>query len=202
MSVFDCFQLATVAVIVAVIATKAIYLRIVTGINPIVIARGRGPWRIVEMSALGSLVLWVTEVLLHALHSRYDIDSQPLPFALLNSFAVKIAGFALVSGGLIIFIFAFLSFGNSWRIGIDRQTPGGLVTGGIFGITRNPIYVAFNLFFIGMFLLNGTIFFLIFALLASVSVHFQILREEQFLSKQYGERFDAYRKRTPRYLIW
>jgi protein-S-isoprenylcysteine O-methyltransferase Ste14 len=202
MSVFDCFQLATVAVIVAVIAIKAIYLRIVTGINPIVIARGKGPWRIVEMSALGSLVLWVTEVLLHALHSRYDIDSQPLLFALLNSFAVKMAGFALVSAGLIIFVFAFLSFGNSWRIGIDRKTPGGLVTGGIFGITRNPIYVAFNLFFLGMFLLNGTIFFLIFALLASVSVHFQILREEEFLSRQYGESFEAYRKRTPRYLVW
>src|SRR5436190_22738362 len=157
MSFFDYFQLATVVVIVAVIATKAIYLRIVTGINPIVIGRGEGPWRIVEISALGSLLLWISEVLFHALHSRYDIDPQPLPFALLNTFAVKSVGLALVSAGLIIFVFAFLSFGNSWRIGIDRKTPGGLVTGGIFGITRNPIYVAFNMFFIGVFLLNGAI---------------------------------------------
>jgi len=202
MTFFDYFQLGTVAIIVGVIATKAIYLRIVSGINPIVIGRGQGAWRIVEMAALGSLILWITEVVLHALHSRYDIDPQPLAFTLLNTGVAKIAGLVLVGAGLIVFIFAFLAFGNSWRIGIDRQTPGGLVTGGIFGVTRNPIYVAFNLLSIGVFLLNSTTFFLIFGLLAAVAIHFQIRREEEFLSRQYGESFEAYRRRTPRYLIW
>ena len=46
------------------------------------------------------------------------------------------------------------------------------------------------------------IVFLIFALLAAVACHFQILREEEFLRRQYGDEFDDYAKRTARYLIW
>jgi len=202
MTLFDYFQLSTVVVIVCVIATKTIYLRVATAINPIVIGRGKGPWQIVEMLSLGSLLLWLAELVLHALHSRYDIFPEEVNLAFLRTVPLKIAGVVLVSLGLITFILAFLSFGSSWRIGIDRKSPGTLVTGGIFGITRNPIYVAFNLYFIGILLINGTWFFLIFALLASVAVHVQILREEDFLRKQYGENFEDYGKRTPRYLIW
>ena len=124
---------------------RAIYLRVVTGINPIVIGRGKGAWRIVEILSLGSLVLWITEVTLHALHSGTTLFPQKVNVALLSATAVKIVGLALVSLGLITFILAFLSFGNSWRIGIDRQKPGTLVTKGIFSITRNPIYLAFDL---------------------------------------------------------
>src|SRR5215475_1424348 len=197
MTLFDYFQLSTVVVIVCVIATKAIYLRVATGLNPIVIGRGTGPWQLVEMLSLGSLLLWLAEVVLHALHSRYDIFPGEVNLAFLPTVPLKIAGVVLVSLALITFILAFLTFGNSWRIGIDRKSPGTLVTGGIFSITRNPIYVAFNLYFIGILLINGTWFFLIFALLASVAVHFQILREEEFLRKQYGESFEDYGKRTP-----
>ena len=45
-------------------------------------------------------------------------------------------------------------------------------------------------------------FFLIFALLAVVAIHFQILREEEFLRKQYGADYAEYHRRTARYLIW
>lgn len=201
MTFFDYLQISIVVIVLFVIATKAIYLRITTGINPIVIGRGKGPWRLGEILSLASLVLWLTEVVLHALHSRYDIFPQPLNVAFLRTEPVKIAGAVLVSCGLMTFILAFLTFGKSWRIGIDRQKPGTLVTGGIFGITRNPIYLAFDLLFAGVFLLNVTWFFFIFALLAAVAVHFQILREEEFLRRQYGQDFDAYCRRTGRYVI-
>jgi protein-S-isoprenylcysteine O-methyltransferase Ste14 len=202
MTFFDHLQISIAVILLCVIATKAIYLRVVTGINPIVIGRGKGAWRILEILSLGSLVLWITEVLLHALHSGYDIFPQNVNVALLSATAVKIVGLALVSLGLNTFILAFLSFGNSWRIGIDRQKPGTLVTKGIFSITRNPIYLAFDLLSFGMFLMNGTWFFLIFASLAGLGCHFQILREEEFLRRQYGQDFAEYCRRTARYLIW
>jgi protein-S-isoprenylcysteine O-methyltransferase Ste14 len=202
MTFFDHLQISIAVMLLCVIATKAIYLRVATGINPIVVGRGKGAWRIVEILSLGSLVLWITEVTLHAFHSGYDLFPQNVNVALLSARAVKIAGLTLVSLGLITFILAFLSFGNSWRIGIDRKKPGTLVTKGIFGITRNPIYLAFDLLSFGMFLINGTWFFLIFALLAAVACHFQILREEEFLRRQYGQGFEKYRKRTARYIVW
>jgi len=202
MSFFDYLQISIAVILLCVIATKAIYLRVVTGVNPIVVGRGKGTWRIVEILSLGSLLLWITEVVLHAVHSRYDIFPQKVNVALLSAAAVKIAGVVLVSLGLITFILAFLNFGNSWRIGIDRKKPGALVTKGIFSITRNPIYLAFDLLSLGMFLMNGTWFFLIFALLAAVACHFQILREEEFLRRQYGQEFEKYCKQTARYIIW
>lgn len=202
MTVFDYLQVAIVITVVCVITTKAIYLRLTTGVNPIVVIRGKGAWRIIEILSLASVMLWLTEVLLRATHAPYDIFPDRLQVDWIHTQPMKITGAVLVLVGLVIFLLAFLNFGKSWRIGIDRQTPGTLVTSGIFGLTRNPIYVAFNLFFIGIFLLNGTWFFLIFALLAAVSVHFQILREEAFLKQQYGRSFDEYSRRTARYLIW
>jgi len=56
--------------------------------------------------------------------------------------------------------------------------------------------------FIGVFLVNGTWFFMVFGFLAVIACHFQILREEEFLRRQYGDEFEAYRNRTARYLVW
>jgi protein-S-isoprenylcysteine O-methyltransferase Ste14 len=202
MSFFDYFQLAIIAIVGFVIAFKAIYLRITTGINPIVVFRTEGAWRIVEFFALAALVSWVVEVIMHASHSRFDFAPERVQIALLHTQTIKILGEAIAVSGLVIFILAFFSFGDSWRIGIDRKTAGQLVTGGIFSISRNPIYVAFDLIFIAVFLINGTWFFLIFALVAMLAVHSQTLREEKFLAHRYGDAYERYRKQTPRYLIW
>ena len=202
MSFFDYFQLAIIAIVGFVIAFKAIYLRITTGINPIVVFRTEGAWRIVEFFALAALISWVVEVIMHASHSRFDFAPERVQIALLHTQTIKILGEAIAVSGLVIFILAFFSFGDSWRIGIDRKTAGQLVTGGIFSISRNPIYVAFDLIFIAVFLINGTWFFLIFALVAMLAVHSQTLREEKFLAHRYGDAYERYRKQTPRYVIW
>ena len=202
MTFSDYLQIFIVIIVPSVIAFKAVYLRFATGINPIVIGRGKGPWRIVEILSLGSLGLWMTELLLHSLHSSYDIFPQAINVAFLRIGPVRIVGLILAGAGLLTFMLAFLSFGNSWRIGIDRKRPGTLVTEGIFRLTRNPIYLAFDLMFIGVFLVNGTWFFMVFGFLAVIACHFQILREEEFLRRQYGDEFEAYRNRTARYLVW
>ena len=203
MTFFDYLQIAIITTIVTVVAGKAIYLKVATGVNPIVIGRAsEGAWRVIEVLSLGGLALWIIEIILHSTHSRLEPFPQPIDLALLHTQPVKVAGAALAACGLIIFILAFFSFGNSWRIGIDREQSGALVTEGIFSITRNPIFVAFDLMSLGIFLINGTWFFLIFAVLAPLAVHSQIIREEKFLTQRYGEAYERYRKKTPRYLIW
>jgi protein-S-isoprenylcysteine O-methyltransferase Ste14 len=202
MGFLNYFQIALIIVVVCVIISKALSSWAATGVFPIVIGRGNGAWRIIELLSFLALILWVVEVVLHALRTRFDPFPDPVGLAVLHTQTARISGEALLIAGLIPFILAFVHFGTSWRIGIDRKTPGALVTGGIFAVTRNPIFVAFILFFFGMFLINGTWFFLIFALLAVVAIHFQILREEEFLKKQYGADYTAYSARTARYLIW
>jgi len=98
-----------------------------------------------------------------------------------------------------VFILALVSFGASWRIGIDAKTPGGLVTTGIFALSRNPIFVFLDLYAFGTFLINGTLGFLLFALILAVGIHYQIIQEESFLRRTYGKAYHDYCRRTARY---
>jgi len=102
--------------------------------------------------------------------------------------------------GLGIFLVAQATLGDSWRLGIDERHPGALVTHGIYRLSRNPLYLFFNLYFWGTFLLNGTGMFAIFAVLVTANLHYQILQEERFLAQVHGEPYRAYRARVGRYL--
>jgi protein-S-isoprenylcysteine O-methyltransferase Ste14 len=146
------------------------------------------------------VVAWVTEILLRAFHSHFHFVPAPLESGLFNSVILKVSGVCLVSFGLMLDLLALLHFGDSWRVGIDEEKAGALVTRGIFAFTRNPIYLAFDLIFVGTFLINGTVIFLFFAVLGVGVSHRQILREEQFLSQRYGQAYRDYCKRTRRYL--
>src|SRR6266404_5174386 len=132
----------------------------------------------------------------------FRIFPSPLDSQLINSLPAKIAGAALVTSGLVIFGSAYASFGDSWRVGFDEKTPGALVTTGTFALSRNPIYVFLDLWFIGVFLINGTLIFLVFALLAVAVLHRQILQEEEFLVRLYGQPYRSYCAKTGRYFYW
>lgn len=203
MSFFDYFQIAIVVIVVAIIFTKAAYLRISRNITAIIAGRdSRGVARVFEIAAFAGLVFWIVEVLSYALHSSVRTLPEGFHLQLFDSFPAKVAGVLLISGGLIVFILAFFDFGDSWRVGVDYETPGALVTRGIFSLTRNPIYVFIDSWFIGALLINGTLIFLVLAVLAIAAQHWQIRREEEFLKERYGEVYVSYRKKTPRYLIW
>ena len=48
MTFFNYFQIALIVIVVCVIATRAISSWVATGVNPIVIGRGQGSWRVLE----------------------------------------------------------------------------------------------------------------------------------------------------------
>jgi protein-S-isoprenylcysteine O-methyltransferase Ste14 len=201
MTFFDYFQIASVVIFLLIIASRVVYMLTTRGVNPIAIGGGKkGLVLIVELLAFGGLLLWMIEVVAFSLHADFHIFPSPLDMVLIDSNVARIAGVVLVSIGLLVFMAAFVSFGDSWRVGFDVNTPGALVTGGIFAFSRNPIYLFLDLWFIGIFLLNGRLIFLIFALLTLVVIHWQILQEETFLTKLYGQPYDEYREGTRRYL--
>jgi protein-S-isoprenylcysteine O-methyltransferase Ste14 len=202
MSSFDYLQVASIVVFISVVVGRALYLRLSKNIKAIAIGRGKkGLALAVELISFAGLVAWMIEVLLYALHSSFRVFPSPLNMQLIYSPAAKFVGVALVISGLTIFILAFVSFGDSWRVGFDVRTPGALVTTGIFAVTRNPIYVFLDLWFLGIFLINGTLIFLIFAVLTVAAVHWQILKEEDFLLKLYGQPYRNYCARTGRYVL-
>ncbi len=201
MTSFDYFQIASVAAFVLIILVKTLYLRLKRNINPIAIGRGKkGLVLAVEVLAFVALVAWMFEILLYWFHSEFRIFPWPLNIQLIDFATPKIIGVVLTSLGCVLFVLAYVSFGDSWRMGFDVKNPGALVTTGVFSISRNPIYLFLDLWFMGTFLVNGTLGFLVFAILALVIQHWQILQEEAFLTNLYGQTYKDYLSRTGRYI--
>src|SRR5207249_8772195 len=67
-----------------------------------------------------------SDLVSYALHTSVHIIPAGANVTLINSFAARIVGVVLIGIGLIIMFWAFISFGDSWRIGIDSETPGRL----------------------------------------------------------------------------
>ena len=91
-------------------------------------------------------------------------------------------------------------FGDSFRIGIDEKTNHKLITNGTFAMTRNPVFIAFIDFFLGFFLAFPNMVTLAFLILLVVMVHRQILEEEAFLRKHYGQEYEDYCGKVRRYI--
>lgn len=120
--------------------------------------------------------------------------------AFFHSGAVAWAGVALCLAGLSLLFLSLLSFGKSFRIGIDAGKPGRLVTTGVFALTRNPIYVAFGTILLGQFLICPNWILLLYMAGGFWLFHRQVLREEAFMKRRYGKAFTRYCQKVRRYL--
>ncbi len=109
-------------------------------------------------------------------------------------------GVLLLVSGIILMAFTLVSFGKSFRVGIDEDHPDKLITTGVFAYTRNPIYVAFISVFAGQFLIFPSSIMLAYLIGAGWLINRQILREEDFLKAHYGKEFIEYCGRVRRYV--
>lgn len=103
-------------------------------------------------------------------------------------------------GGVLILVLSLVSFGKSFRIGIDLDQPGRLVTTGVFAFSRNPIYVGFFLVLVGQFLVFPNWILLVYVAAGTALFHRQVLREEEFMRQRYGQDYDDYCGRVRRYV--
>jgi protein-S-isoprenylcysteine O-methyltransferase Ste14 len=201
MSVFDRIQLVSLAAFLVMFVGRSVFLRTRQGVKVFAVgARGKGVRGVVELVLVVPLALWVLEIAAYALHSNVNVVPAWMHPVLVDALAAKVVGVVLETAGLALFASALAAFGASWRVGIDERTPGALVTSGVFAYSRNPIFFFFILYAAGTFLIYGTAFFLVSAILVAVGVHVQILQEERFLARTYGDAYRAYRAQTARYL--
>lgn len=110
-------------------------------------------------------------------------------------------GVLLTCVALVLQSTAYISMSSAWRLMATSTGTSELVTAGPFAFTRNPIYVSSEIYILGTFLINGTIVFALFLLIAPLLVHAQIRREEAFLSERFGTDYARYIKNTPRYVF-
>jgi len=197
--VFEYFQLATLGCLVGlgIGRATALYAR---GVRVVVIDRQRTPLQgLSDLVTIAALLVWAYEIVASAGLARH-IAAQLLGTVLVDAPAAKMVGALAVLAGLLVYGLALQALAESWRLGIDRTTPGTLVTRGLYAWTRNPIYVALDLQVIGTFLVLGRAIFLVTALLIVGGLHEQMRREERFLAQKYGDAYRTYCADVGRYL--
>ncbi len=102
--------------------------------------------------------------------------------------------------GLSLLLWSLISFGQSFRVGIDTEHPDKLVTTGVFSFSRNPIYTAFGSILFGQFLIFPNWLLLVYLVAGFWLFHRQVLREEDYLKEHYGKEYLEYCKRVRRYI--
>ncbi|TAL38666.1 MAG: isoprenylcysteine carboxylmethyltransferase family protein [Spirochaetes bacterium] len=199
MDFFDLFQILSLVAFYAVFVGRTLML-MSRGVKVFMLGVGKkGPRAWLERVFMAALLLWSAQIVVQALHLPRILPGW-LHEPLFVWIPAQAAGAVMISGGLALFVAALVSFGRSWRVGIDIGSPGALVTGGAFSLSRNPIFLFMDAMFISTFLINGSPFFLAAAAITVTGVHWQILQEERFLQGYYGKAYADYRAAVRRYI--
>jgi protein-S-isoprenylcysteine O-methyltransferase Ste14 len=126
-----------------------------------------------------------------------------------NYIAQTTRGLRYVSGGIALvagLVFLGTAANEMRRVGTNIPTwepTLEIATEGIYGRSRNPIYVSFMFFMIafGLFFSSDWTFVMLvpFALI----IHFGVvLREERYLLARFGQDYASYKATVPRYLFF
>ncbi len=200
MNIFDYFQISSLAIFLAVFWGRTFRLR-QKGTEVIRLGSGKkGAAAFLEKSFLIFFPLWLFEILATSLHLNIQILPDVLIKPFFSGVPVQTAGLFTICFGILLFIGALISFKASWRIGIDPVNPGRLITTGIFSLSRNPVFLSMDLYFLGTFFITGNLFFLLSFVGMALGFHFQIRQEEVFLSEKFGKPYLSYMSHVRRYV--
>ena len=75
--------------------------------------------------------LWIAMILLHVLAPEVCIPPS-FPYRTLAALWMRFPGAVLIGIGFSLFVLALRTLGVFWRLGIDEQHPGALVTTGVY----------------------------------------------------------------------
>ncbi len=115
-------------------------------------------------------------------------------------FGARFTGFCIAGIGDIFFLISVTYMKDSWRAGIPEKDKTKLVTDGIYKFSRNPAFVGFDFMYIGILLMFFNIGTLLFSLFSIMMLHLQILQEEKYMAKTFGEEYLEYKEKVFRYI--
>ena len=105
----------------------------------------------------------------------------------------------LIIGTVILFL-STIRLNNDLVFGLSSSKDHKLQTRGVFSISRHPFYLGFIFILFSSCLFNPNYLNILSFIGAWIIHHFIMIKEEQFLSSQYGEEYRQFTKRVKRYI--
>ena len=185
----------------------ALYLTLAFGLRTAIQLRRTGESGFKGVSGRpGSLewtagVLFVVALTVGAAAPVLDVAGALDPLGALDSNGLRATGIALFVAGLVATLYAQVAMGASWRIGVDEGERTELVTGGPFGLVRNPIFSAMLPASAGLALLvpNAAALVGIAALVLALEIQVRLV-EEPYLRRAHGAAYEHYASRVGRFV--
>lgn len=109
-------------------------------------------------------------------------------------------GLLLVAAGTAALLWALVTMGRHHTDGNPDRAPSTLVVEGPFRYSRNPFYLGFVAFFVGMAVAVNSVWLLAYAGTELVLADLQTRREEAYLETFFGHAYLDYRSRVRRWL--
>jgi protein-S-isoprenylcysteine O-methyltransferase Ste14 len=127
---------------------------------------------------------------------------SPLPLTLPEAALVRwTAGGVLIVLGVAIFAAGIRNFSRAATPVPSTRPVRTLVTTGIHGRSRNPIYVGMFLIYAGIGIAAPSPWILILALPLAITIRYGVVaREEAYLERRFGDAYRDYKARVRRWL--
>jgi protein-S-isoprenylcysteine O-methyltransferase Ste14 len=123
----------------------------------------------------------------------------PYPFMAATVWIPLTAVFPLLCIGSLLYIAGMAFFVMSLKVIVDTA-PNELFSSGPYRFTRNPLYVAATMVFLGICIATASIALTAYLAASFVLQHFMILAEERICLERYGKAYEEYTQRVPRYI--
>ena len=101
-------------------------------------------------------------------------------------------GLVVYGLGVLLCIASVLDFAKPKENGINLS--------GLYRVSRNPMYVAYFIYFLGCVILTQSLVLLAMLIIFQISAHFIILSEERWCTQKFGEEYLAYMNKVRRYI--
>lgn len=123
------------------------------------------------------------------------------PTAFLPVMVSRIVGILSVALAVFILAAAFVKFKRA-ETNLEPWKPTtAIVSDGVFRFSRNPIYLAFTLFYLGAAFLFGSLWMLALLVPVLLVMRYSVIaREEKYLENKFGAEYSDYKKRVRRWI--
>ncbi len=111
----------------------------------------------------------------------------------------KLLSLVFLLGGNLLLISGYINLSIFTRVGLPKGEHA-LETNGIYRISRNPMYTSFLFFNLSCFLLVPSLLIALIIIYNTITHHFIILKEEEFLTSTFNNDYLDYKSRIARYL--